>query len=115
MFGVVLWSDEADRKAVFWCEDQGDLAFYEDTQDATSGYAFFDAGDMVQFEIRVDRKFRKALNARLVVEQACAELPERLLTSATGTPPPRRRQSATVLPFVRPKVAGVSHVCAKEA
>ena len=27
MLGVVLWSDVSDRKAVIWCEDQGDLAY----------------------------------------------------------------------------------------
>ena len=102
MFGVVLWSDEADRKAVFWCEDQGDLAFYEETADAVSGYDFFDAGDMVQFEIHVDRKLRKARNARLVVEKAYTALPQQLRSTAPVTPQARPRQSATVLPFVRP-------------
>ena len=29
MFGVVLWADPVDRKAVIWCEDHGDLAYFK--------------------------------------------------------------------------------------
>lgn len=28
MLGVVLWADIDDRKAVIWCEDHGNLAYY---------------------------------------------------------------------------------------
>ena len=28
MYGVVLWADASDTKAVIWCEDQGNLAYY---------------------------------------------------------------------------------------
>lgn len=27
MIGVIIWSDPIERKAIVWCEDQGDLAF----------------------------------------------------------------------------------------
>lgn len=103
MFGVVLWSDETDRKAVFWCEDQGDLAFYDDAENRQSGYDFFDAGDMVRFDIHIDCRLRKAQNACLVVEQACADLPEHLLNSVSPKTTPPNPRSATVLPFVRPE------------
>ncbi len=82
MIGVVLWSDQTDRKAVFWCEDQGDLAYYESPSLKEDGYSFFDAGDMVQFEVSTDRRIRRAHNPTLVQEHACVGLPERLRQDA---------------------------------
>lgn len=84
MFGVVLWSDTADRKAVFWCEDQGDLAFFDATKDrsAPDVRGFFDAGDMVQFDVHVERKTRKASNPRLIERNACTDLPDVLRCDA---------------------------------
>jgi hypothetical protein len=66
MFGVVLWSDEQENKAVIWCEDQGDLAFYR--QPETDCGMALDAGDLVQFDLTVDQNFRLAQNPRLVAE-----------------------------------------------
>lgn len=82
MIGVVLWSDQTDRKAVFWCEDQGDLAYYECPSAKDDGYSFFDAGDMVQFDVSTDRRFRRAHNPTLVQESACVGLPDRLRQNA---------------------------------
>lgn len=101
MMGVVLWSDPADRKAVFWCEDQGDLAYYEDVSQEQDGFAFFDAGDMVQFEIKMERKLRRAHHPKLIKEHACSGLPESLRRNASrqspdaGTP-----KSAQIIAFV---------------
>ncbi|MGC1496725.1 MAG: hypothetical protein WA790_13025 [Sulfitobacter sp.] len=100
MIGVVLWSDPADRKAVFWCEDQGDLAYYEDMSQEQDGFGFFDAGDMVQFEIKMERKLRRAQHPTLIQEHACSGLPESLRSTAprksvdTGT-----RKSAKIIAF----------------
>ena len=105
MFGVVLWSDEADRKAVFWCEDQGDLAFYHEDERGESGFCFFDAGDMVQFDVQIERKLRTARNPRLVHEQACSELPHRLLSSVTEPSWDLPCGPAQVIPFRRPEPA----------
>lgn len=82
MLGVVLWSDAKVGKAVFWCEDQGDLAYYETAPSKASGHDFFDAGDLVQFEVSVDQHMRRASNASLVKEKACCELPDQLRHSA---------------------------------
>ena len=78
MFGVVLWSDAEDGKAVFWCEDQGDLAYFETSAVPMDTDVQFDAGDMVQFDVHVEQRLRRASNARLVLEQAYAGLPEQL-------------------------------------
>lgn len=81
MFGVVLWSDPVDRKAVIWCEDQGDLAFYRHA-DATQDL-MLEAGDWVQFDLETQRQQRFVRNPRLIEGGACKSLPD-LLVSAQG-------------------------------
>jgi len=102
MFGVVLWSDSVERKAVFWCEDQGDLAFFDETayleESDKSGLPpapFFNAGDMVQFDIAIEARLRKAQNPRIVVEKACRELPTELRKTSAS----RGAESAKIIPF----------------
>ncbi len=72
MFGVVLWCSSADQKAVVWCEDHGDLAFFDqsvDTRDsATSSNVNFDAGDLICFDLSEDGQMRQVMNPRLVAE-----------------------------------------------
>ncbi len=95
MIGVVLWCDQADRKAVIWCDDNGDLAFYHDKDGVLDPTEFFDAGDMVQFDVDICRNLRQAKNARLVQERAFSGLPERLKNSAGMS----ASDTAQVLPF----------------
>lgn len=97
MIGVVLWSDASDRKAVIWCEDQGDLAFLNSADDVLQSDAFFDAGDVVQFDVEVQASMRRVHNPRLVVEQAGACLPDALRHSAHMDVQPRA--SAKIIPF----------------
>jgi len=93
MFGVVLWSSQAEGKAVIWCEDHGDLAFFnatdEDMHDALFG---FGAGDLVQFDLQQERLMRRASNPRLVSEGQFPDLPDSLL--ATGFPDQARSNPA---------------------
>lgn len=81
MIGVVLWSDNSAGKAVFWCEDQGDLAYYEEPPVQVGAGSGFDTGDMVQFDISVHRRLRIADNPRLVQEKAGTHLSEALRDS----------------------------------
>ncbi|SLN36186.1 hypothetical protein TRL7639_01739 [Falsiruegeria litorea R37] len=81
MFGVVLWSDPTDRKAVIWCEDQGDLAFYRHT-DVTQNLTL-EAGDWVQFDLEMQRQQRFACNPRLIQGGACRSLPDMLMAAGT--------------------------------
>ncbi|GAB5436260.1 MAG: hypothetical protein FalmKO_13850 [Falsiruegeria mediterranea] len=107
MFGVVLWSNPVDRKAVIWCEDQGDLAFYRHT-DETQNLSL-EAGDWVQFELETQRKQRFACNPRLIQGGACRSLPDMLTAArdemsggaAQGTDAGRNGgiQTANVIPF----------------
>lgn len=97
MFGVVLWSDTEDRKAVIWCEDHGDLAFYSTTDEAELPDVVLDAGDLVQFDMTMDRHLRFAHNPRLVSEGGYPELAD-TLTSKTEVSAVRSG-SAEILPF----------------
>ena len=114
MFGVVLWSDPSDRKAVFWCEDQGDLAYYECPAVDDAGYTFFDAGDMVRFDVTMDQKLRRAHNPSLVQEHACVGLPDRLRLDAAQESEPA--PSDKIIPFTPgPRVGTPSHQARRKA
>lgn len=82
MLGVVLWSDLSDRKAVIWCEDQGDLAYLNGPDAALTNGEFFDAGDLVQFDVETSQTTRIANNPRLVIHKAGQSLPVALKTSS---------------------------------
>lgn len=97
MFGVVLWSDTEDRKAVIWCEDHGDLAFYNKTEEVCAAEFALDAGDLVQFELTVDRHLRFAHNPRLVSEGVYPDLADSL--GPANAVPQERRGSAEILLF----------------
>ena len=98
MIGVVLWSDAEAGKAVIWCEDHGDLAFYSTPEGDAVPRIFFDAGDMVSFEIKVERSMRCVTNPTLVVEKAGQSLPE-ALRHLTSAPAPRSEAGASVVKF----------------
>lgn len=85
MLGVVLWSDAADRKAVIWCEDQGDLAYVNAGNTVLQSGDFFDAGDLVQFDMEMRKSMRLANNPRLVIEKAGPELPDVLRNGAISS------------------------------
>lgn len=78
MLGVVLWSDASDRQAVIWCEDQGDLAFMTAADSVLNCDGFFDAGDLVQFDMCIEGSRRRACNPRLVMERVSTALPDAL-------------------------------------
>lgn len=61
-----MWSDPRACRAVFWCEDHGDLAYYTADPISNPEAAAFCAGDLVQFDVTVRSDFRAASNARLV-------------------------------------------------
>ncbi|SFS50638.1 hypothetical protein SAMN04488040_0676 [Sulfitobacter marinus] len=102
MYGVVLWSDVSDKKAVFWCEDHGDLAYFGGSQDSQN--ITFDAGDLVEFDVTLKSKLRTASNPRVVREKLDVDLPAKLL----GNGPVKRaaQPSAEILPF-----QSRQHVC----
>ena len=109
MLGVVLWSDAEERKAVIWCEDHGDLAYLNGTDNVLNGEGFFDAGDLVQFEMCLEDSTRCACNPRLVMEKAATALPKALRRDRINT----QNQSferGRVIPF--PPVPEPAEACA---
>lgn len=116
MYGVVLWSDKTDKKAVIWCEDHGDLAFYSAMDQAPcskeamqsnifDGFSL-DAGDLVQFEIREERHLRYAVSPTLIAEDEYPNLAQGLNqanapvnTGANGGPAFVQDQSAEIVQF----------------
>lgn len=83
MFGVVLWSDASSGKAVIWCEDHGDLAFYH--EDDRSGDLHLGTGDLVEFDLTTEREFRFVRNPQLVRDSYSSGLADALTTSRPGT------------------------------
>ena len=110
MIGYVLWSDESVGKAIIWCEDQGDLAFY--LSDGGSSMVV-SKGDWIQFDLSQEGKLRLAANARVLERHVYPELSEMLIEGLPlnrseveigGRPdeghvggPPQRRSN--VIPF----------------
>lgn len=66
MIGVVLWADARDRKAVIWCEDHGNLAYYTAPNQTAHEGECLDAGDLIAFDIREEHDCRLARNPRRV-------------------------------------------------
>lgn len=66
MLGVVLWADASDRKAVIWCEDHGNLAYYTGGEQSVHDGMDLDPGDLIEFDLREDRDVRRARNLRRV-------------------------------------------------
>lgn len=55
MYGVILWSDLQTGTAVVWCEEHGEIAYFENpdpqAQSTLSARSPLDAGDLVQFDL----------------------------------------------------------------
>lgn len=84
MFGVVLWSDTAAQKAVIWCEDQGELAFYTPNQNTIHEAPALDAGDLIQFDVTVQKNMRRASNPQLLEQSHSPNLPQSLRDTRDG-------------------------------
>jgi hypothetical protein len=104
MIGIVLWSDPNDCKAVFWCEDHGDLAYYSAEFDETEVTGIFTAGDMVQFDVFADAEFRRAANPELIQENAYDGLGKRLRVTAQNTQTTANTSGGKVVEFRRKSV-----------
>ncbi len=75
MYGVVLWCSADCRKSVIWCEDHGDLAFFQ----AQEGPApRLEAGDLVKFRSVQTRRMRIAHDLVLVEQERFRDLPDNL-------------------------------------
>lgn len=110
MLGVVLWSDTDDNKAVIWCEDHGNLAFFNGGSHPSLDVFDFDAGDLVQFEMTEEQHMRFARNPKRVSQSQYPTLAEDLQSmTMEHVPEPKVTQpkaaasfkSADIIPFSR--------------
>jgi len=83
MLGVVLWCDSAALRALIWCEDHGELAYYQ-AGEAGAVPVAVEAGDLVHVVLSATHGMRRARTLRVVARRADAELPRRLAREAAG-------------------------------
>ncbi|MGR3271137.1 hypothetical protein DU478_08885 [Thalassococcus profundi] len=84
MYGVVLWTDTADSRAIIWCEDHGDLAFYTSNGVSAHDGLSLDAGDLVQFDVTQENNLRLARNPQLVAQSHSQGLIQKLSRGRTA-------------------------------
>ncbi|NIZ62360.1 hypothetical protein DL239_15415 [Sedimentitalea sp. CY04] len=99
MNGVVLWSNESQQKAVIWCEDQGDLAFY--SQGQCQALVDLHVGDLICFDLMLHQNRRMIENPLVLKEAASMGLAERLIMAQPRDVANLRpvQNSAQVIPF----------------
>lgn len=105
MIGLVLWSDQADRKAVFWCDDHGDLAYFDASLDPADEVVNLSAGDMVRFEMTLKDSIRQAHRPVVVTHKVCDDIQEHLLETASRNDGPPVENHDNVVQF-KAKAAG---------
>ncbi|WP_397541440.1 hypothetical protein [Roseovarius salis] len=66
MYGVVLWSDSKRNRAVIWCEDHRNLAFFNEEDDTATSREGFEPGDLVAFDLREENDLRLAVDPYVV-------------------------------------------------
>lgn len=87
MLGVVLWNDPEAEKAVIWCEDHGQLAFFKGELDETAQKVELNVGDLVSFEMIEDAHLRYAHDLRTLSAQEYPDIANCLTsTEAQDTP-----------------------------
>lgn len=79
MYGLVLWSDPKVFKALIWCEDQGDLAYFDgagESQAAEQEAGAFvpEVGDVLLFDVTDGGTLRRATNLRKLAHKDSADL-----------------------------------------
>ncbi|CAN0581447.1 unnamed protein product, partial [Ectocarpus sp. 12 AP-2014] len=84
MFGVVLWSDRNDSKAVVWCEDHGDLAYFSEPLDDEG--CRLEIGDLIHFEVSLEQDLRLVQKPRKVTNGAFQGLADTLRMLPTEGP-----------------------------
>ena len=98
MIGLVIWCDSIEKKAVFWCEDHGDLAYFTAQSEGSGSELPLQPGDMVQFELSCSESIRMAHNPQLVSRKTCHGIQDEL------------RKNAVKRTDAKPKVTGSGNV-----
>lgn len=96
MFGVVLWTDSSAQKAVVWCEDHGDLAFYTPCKTGVHDGPSLDAGDLIQFDMTLEENLRRVHNPQLLEQSHSKALADSL---TQVKPKPKAQGKGQVIRF----------------
>ena len=96
MIGVILWRDATNGKSVVWCEDQGDLAFFDEPDHLEHT---LDVGDVVSFDIKVEDSLRLAMNVSRLLQNWGSLLNDTLTSLPDEPDGVDRDHGATVIPM----------------
>ena len=105
MYGAVLWSDRCNGRALIWCEDHGNLAFFNGDEDRSSEVLNFEEGDLVSFKVRDGRGMRLAYEVEVVCADEYPTLAAGLRDAAQGpeevevTSPISNDAQSKIVPF----------------
>lgn len=110
MFGVVLWSDCTEHRAVIWCEDHGELAYFDAVEHPGAIALSMEPGDLVRFDIRQAGRMRLVRNPSLVAERQfptlasdlkeLAPAPAPVVAETAKAPEVPAPTTAIIIPFV---------------
>lgn len=79
MLGVVLWHDQKSDRALIWCEDQGDLAYFNGNDSSLAPEeATLGTGDLVRFDVKERANGRYVSNPTPVARSAFSSLSDML-------------------------------------
>lgn len=95
MFGVILWKDPVENQALIWCEDHGELAYFDGNHPGAGQIEPISAGDLVQFELKIGAR-RFARKPRRVAENSYPFLAARLTQAAKTTQARQNRKPANI-------------------
>lgn len=87
MYGVVLWRDSKCNRAVIWCEDHRNLAFFSEDiggLGASGTRAAFEPGDLVAFDLREENDLRLAVDPYVVAPHEFPSLATDLKSAFEG-------------------------------
>ena len=107
MYGVVLWSDKRKDRAVIWCEDHRNLAFFNSEATEERRRTEFEPGDLVKFDLREEDDLRLAVDPCLVAPGEYPSLARELMQASGEAKdktslPTRERGKKDVIRFPKP-------------
>lgn len=113
MYGAVLWADRCTNRALIWCEDHGELAFFEGEPASFTDTSTFEEGDLVAFKIRNGRGMRLAYEMKVVASEEYPGLARNLRCASpegyTGIACEPSAPDSNILPFQPRRAAGDIH------
>lgn len=82
MLGVVIWSCKVSGRAIVWCSDSKDLAYYEGRRLQRGPAPIIETGDLVEVTIAPRGILRRCTSLRLVEAGYMPDLVHTLQTRA---------------------------------